>query len=847
MNDVLRKNIESKILPVVQKPMRYMGGELNCVRKDLSNIDIHGVFCFPDLYDIGMSHFGLQILYHIVNKHKRWALSRAFHPWTDAENKMRECKIPLYSLEYFTPVKDADWIGFTIQYELQYTNIVNMLDLSGITIFQDKRQENEPIVIAGGPCVSNPEPLSPFIDAFAIGDGEKTIESICETLDLMKKKGATRKEKLIALSKIPGMYIPSMHEYCRDGKFVVPKTNVMVKAAKIQSLDNENYPSRPVVPLMDVIHNRLSVEVMRGCTRSCRFCSAGTYYRPVREREAENVFTTIKTGVSETGFKDVGLLSLSTADYSCLSGLLELASEIKEMYHISLSLPSTRIDSLTDDQLKQLDSVSPVSSMTIAPEAASIRLRKVINKDFTNEAIFETVGKLLANNIQTLKLYFMIGLPTETPEDIDAIISMVTTISGKVRAASNRRSLNVSISPFSPKPHTPFQREKMEPVDVLLGKGKLIKQSLKHLRNVKVSYRDPEITLLETVMARGDRAVGQLIYEAWKNGAKFDGWDEYFKFDRWVTSAQKIGLNLSFYTEIIDDSQILPWQMISTGVSQQFLIEERNKALQQITTADCRSGQCSACGVCGNGLLPVFRKETPHTKSKNGKRIVESSISTNENHNYRIYYDKGDKLRFLGHLDMSAIVHRAFMMGKIPLAFSNGFNPHPKISFGPPLPLGVAGRNEAFDFVTTAPCVLDLSVLNKWLPEELLLKTIVPMQDRHESLSAAIKAAKYLFRPLENLSIDDFGALFNNLLNREMIEIQIEKNGQIIRKNLRKGIFELNVLSDNAFEAVLAIQDGITCKPLELIPVLFENYTLNDFSVCRIECYEKDGNLLKKI
>lgn len=847
MNDVLRKNIESKILPVVQKPMRYMGGELHCVKKDLSDIDLHGVFCFPDLYDIGMSHFGLQILYHIVNKRERWALSRAFHPWTDAENKMRECQIPLYTLEYFTPVKDADWIGFTIQYELQYTNVVNMLDLSGITIFQNKRLENEPIVIAGGPCVSNPEPLSSFIDAFAIGDGEKTIESICETLDSMKKEGATRKNKLIALSKIPGMYVPSMHECGLDGKFVVPKANVLLRAAKIQNLDNENYPSRPIVPLMDVIHSRLSVEVMRGCTRGCRFCSAGTYYRPVREREAQKVFATIKTGVSETGFKDVGLLSLSTADYSCLSGLLELSSEIKEMYHISLSLPSTRIDSLTDDQLKQLDSVSPVSSMTIAPEAASIRLRKVINKDFSNEAIFKTVEKLLANNIQTLKLYFMIGLPTETSEDIDAIISMVTTISGKVRAASNRRSLNVSISPFSPKPHTPFQREQMEPVNVLLEKGRLIKQSLKHLRNVKVSYRDPEITLLETVMARGDRAVGQLIYEAWKNGAKFDGWDEYFNFDRWVISAQKTDINLSSYTEKIDDSQVLPWQMISTGVSQQFLIDERNKAQQQVTTVDCRSGQCSACGVCVDGLQPVFRKETFHLNSKIDKPVVESSITTNENHNYRIYYDKGDKLRFLGHLDMSTIVHRAFMMGRIPLAFSNGFNPHPKISFGPPLPLGVAGRDEAFDFVTTAPCVLDLSVLNKWLPKELSLKTIVPMQDRHESLSAAIKAAKYLFRPLEKLSVDNIGMLFNNLLNREIIEIQVEKNGRIVRKNLRNGIFELNVLSDNTFEAVLAIQDGITCKPLELIPVIFENYTLNEFLVCRIECYEKVGGLLKKI
>jgi len=832
--------IERKYLPFVEKPLRYTGAELNIIRKKTDAIDLHGVLCFPDLYDIGMSHFGLQILYHIVNKRERWALSRCFTPWSDAEKLMRDLKIPLYTLEYCSPVKDADWVGFSVQYELQFTNLVNMLDLAGIHVFSNEREEHEPIIIAGGPCVSNPEPLAPFVDAFALGDGEQTIISICTVLENAKKEGLLRQKKIELLSEIPGLYIPSLVKTQKVGNYIVPVDGQrVVTAAKIASLETENYPEKPVVPLIEVVHSRLAVEVMRGCTRGCRFCSAGINYRPVRERTVRDIVDQIRYGIDSTGWKDVGLLSLSTADYSCFCTLLTEARKIKHKKHVSFGLPSTRIDALSEQQLEIYESVTSTSSITIAPEAGSMRLRKVINKDFTDEMVFETVKRLLDRNVQTLKLYFMVGLPSETMEDIDAIVQMVSSISAMVQKKSKRRVVHVAISPFSPKAHTPFGREPMESVDTLLQRSIYIKRALWSFKNIKVSYRDPQITLLETVMARGDRAVGQLIFEAWRNGARFDGWDECFNMDNWTSAARKLGMDPDIYIQRIPVTAKLPWAAVSTGVSEEFLLGEAEKAMQQITTTDCRRDGCKGCGVCNSQIKNNLQRDKISEESPgNADKVSLRKTSDDEAFSYRFIYQKTGSLRFLGHMDMVALFHRAFQMAEVKLAYSNGFNPHARISFGPPLPLAVSGEREAFDIVTTEKFDKDISVINSFLPEKLRITNFYQLTDKEASLNSSIVAVKYYFEmPLANRS-DLIEERIQGLLSRENAEIIVEKKGEKKIKDVRPGIIELKQNSDGSgFYALLSIKPPFSCKPSELVSLLYPELDFTDFLVTRCNCY----------
>lgn len=855
MKEDLNAVLERDVLPFVEKPLRYAGDELNVVRKDLSKVVLHGVFCFPDLYEIGMSHLGLQIIYSIVNREPSWALSRCFHPWIDMEAKMRELRIPLYSLEYRTPLREADWVGFTVQYELHATNILNMLDLAGIPLLRRGRSREDPLVIAGGPCMGNPEPLADFIDAFVVGDGEEAVVDICRIMEEKKKAKTGREETLASLAAVRGVYVPALYQAVKHGMFLVPdrRGTPPVRAAKVPLLLDKYYPARQLVPLIDVVHHRLAVEVMRGCTRGCRFCSAGMYYRPVREREAVALGREIEEAIAATGWRDVGLLSLSTADCSCLNALLAAAGSLKRRCRIAFSLPSTRIDALTPEQFDCVASLSPVSSLTIAPEAGSERLRRTINKEFSDEAVFAAVRTLFGRGVKTIKLYFMTGLPTEESTDIEAIAGMVHRIAGMARAASHRRRINVSLSPFSPKPHTPFQWEAMDSPESLDIKNKAIKGAMGSHGNVKVSYRDAQMTLLETVIARGDRSIGTVIHNAWKKGARFDGWDDRFVFDRWVEAAREASVDFTCYTGQIPVGQELPWSVIDTGVSNEFLLKELGRSRTGSITVDCRRGTCASCGVCDAELKPRLACSagtlTVPDGSPEAAATAETSLLLQKTYRYRVIYSKGAAIRFLGHLDMTSVFHRALVSEGFDLVYSQGFEPRPKVSFGPPLPFGVLGEAEGFDMALKRPIAGDPLRVNTMLPPGLRVLFMMPLDRAGLSLSASITAGKYRFTPVVGMDASETRKRVNDVLKSAALPVIVSKNGSTMTKDIRPLIRELRIDERDCrvVEAVLALEPGATCKPSELMTALFPGRRFADFIVARNACLIKKKKMLAGI
>ena len=601
------KDLIEKHLLEVQKPSRYIGGEVGSIVKDRSKVDVRFAFCFPDTYDIGMSHLGMKILYSLTNERENYWCERCFAPGEDFEAVMRENNIPLYALESLDPIRDFDFIGFTMQYELSYTNVLNMLDLAGIPIFASERtQELTQIVIAGGPCVCNPEPLADFFDLFVLGEGEEVNLELMDLYHEMKKQGASRDDFLRRASRIEGVYVPKFYNYIYKDDGTIERIDVsdgapeIIRKRIIRDFDKVYYPENFVVPFTEIVQDRVSVEVLRGCIRGCRFCQAGFIYRPFREKHTETICKEVKALCENTGYDEVSLASLSTSDHSEIDPMLTQLLDYTVSERINLSLPSLRVDNFSESLLEKIKKVRK-SGLTFAAEGGTQRLRDVINKNVSEEEIMNTCRIAFEGGYSSVKLYFMMGLPTETDEDIIGIAELANRIIDLYYSIENRpkgRGVQISIScaTFVPKPFTPFQFEPQDTREMIEHKQKLLLDSVK-TKKVKVSYHNPDVSLLEVILAKGDRRLCRSIYTAWKKGCKFDSWDEYFHFDRWLEAFEECGIDTSFYANRrFDYDEILPWDHFDYLVSKEFLVRENKTAHLSKTTPNCRL-RCSGCGV----------------------------------------------------------------------------------------------------------------------------------------------------------------------------------------------------------------------------------------------------------
>ena len=603
---MLKDRIDA-LLDRVQKPARYMGGEMNAVIKDPSDVAIRYAFAFPDVYEVGMSHLGSRILYDIINKRPDALCERVFTPWVDMADLMRAEHVPLFTLESRSPVAGFDMLGVTLQYEMSYTNILEILDLSGVPLHSEDRTWAHPIVIAGGPCAFNPEPLYRFIDAFSIGDGEiSTLETI-DVVKQCKQEGVSRQECLRRLSRLRGVYVPSLYQaqYNEDGTLAsfepteegVPRTVVKNMVA---DLDHAAYPESVIVPFMEIVHDRINIEVLRGCTRGCRFCQAGMIYRPVRERSVERLLELADKLVSGTGYEEITLSSLSTGDYTCLPQLAHELMERFEKQRVALSLPSLRLDSQLKETLEETQKVRK-TSLTYAMEAGTQRLRDVINKGITEEDLMSSVNDAFAGGWSSIKLYFMFGLPTETTQDLDGIADLAQKVVRKYfETPKNLRArglrVNCSASCFVPKPFTPFQWEPQDTIEQFQEKQRHLCQIMR-IKGVEFNWHEPQVSFLEAVFARGDRRTADVLEAAWRLGCRFDGWSDQFSFEKWMQAFEDCGVDPAFYANRRrEKDELLPWAFIDAGVTQAYLWRERERAMQAVITPDYRKG-CQGCGL----------------------------------------------------------------------------------------------------------------------------------------------------------------------------------------------------------------------------------------------------------